>query len=99
LKRRRLRLIYTTKGREVWVWLSKVGSRPGESNARSWIWDQLTTTLVLWQSVLPRLVEVSVGAKMRKDREWRACIMRQIAAIVRVYRELVEVVVIISTLA
>jgi hypothetical protein len=99
----RLRLvIYTTKGREIWLWRSKVGSRrPGDSNARSsWIWNQLTTTL-LWQSSegKPRLVEVRVGAKMRKDREWRAWIMRQITIIVRMYRVLVEVAVIISTLA
>jgi hypothetical protein len=45
------------------------------------------------------LVKVIVGAKMREDREWRACIMRQIVAIVRMCREWVEVVVIISTLA
>lgn len=48
---------------------------------------------------LPRLVEAIVVAKMRKDREWRAWILRQIAIIVRNYRELLEVVVVISILA
>jgi hypothetical protein len=65
--------------------------------------NQMTTT-GLWQRsvrklVLPRLIEVTVGAKMRKDREWRAWILRQISTIVGICRELVEVVVIISTLA
>jgi hypothetical protein len=60
------------------------------------------TTTSLWQStvwkLLPRLLKVTVGAK-RIDREWRAWIVRQITSIVRIYRELLEVVVVISTLA
>jgi hypothetical protein len=48
---------------------------------------------------LPRLVVAIVVAKMRKDREWRAWILRQIAIIMRNYRELLEVVVVISILA
>jgi hypothetical protein len=102
LERGRLRLvIYTTKGHEVLMWLSTVGScGPGDSNGWIWrSWDQLTTTL--WQrSVrkLPRLVEAIVGAKDRIDCEWRAWIVRQKAIIVRMCTELVEVVVIISTL-
>jgi hypothetical protein len=103
LQRGRLRLLIYTKGREVRVWRSNVASRrPGDSNGRSlWSWDQLTTTS-LWQRGvwnLPRLVEVTVGAKVREDCEWRGRIMRQIVIIVCMYRELVEVVVIISTLA
>lgn len=60
------------------------------------------TTTSLWQrsvGKLPRLLKVTVGAKMRIDREWRAWIMSQITSIVRIYRELLEVVVVISTLA
>lgn len=105
LQRGRLRLVvYSTEGREVWVWRSNLASRStGDSNARSlWSWNQMTTTS-LWQrsvrNLLPRIVEVTVGAKMRKDREWRALILRQIRAIVDICREIAEVVVIISTLA
>jgi hypothetical protein len=62
------------------------------------------TTTSLWQrsvrKLLPRIVEVTVGAKLlRKDREWRALIVRQIRTIVDICRELAEVVVVISTLA
>jgi hypothetical protein len=59
------------------------------------------TTTSLWQSTvwkLPRLLKVTVGAK-RIDCQWRAWIVRQIISIVRIYRELLEVVVVISTLA
>jgi hypothetical protein len=102
---RGLRLvIYSAKGREVWVWRSNLASRSaGDSNARSlWSWNQMTTTL-LWQrtvrKMLPRIVGVTVGAKIWKDREWRALDLRQIRAIVEICRELAEVVVVISTLA
>jgi hypothetical protein len=97
-------MIYTTtKGNVVRVWRSKLASSsPGDSYARSlWSGNQMTTTS-LWQStvwkLLPRLLKVTVGAK-RIDREWRAWIVRQITSIVRIYRELLEVVVVISTLA
>jgi hypothetical protein len=101
--RLRLVMIYTTtKGNVVRVWRSKLASSsPGDSYARSlWSWNQMTTTS-LWQSTvwkLPRLLKVTVGAK-RIDCQWRAWIVRQIISIVRIYRELLEVVVVISTLA
>jgi len=58
------------------------------------------TTTIRWQSVkwLPSVV-VTVGAKMRKGRKWRAWIVRQKVTIVRFCREQLEVVVVISTLA
>jgi hypothetical protein len=104
--RLRLVVIYTaTKGREIWLWLSKVASSsPGDSNAWSlWSRNQMTTT-IWWQRTVRKLLLPSVvvtvgGAKMRKDREWRAWIVRQITTIVRFYREQLEVVVVISTLA
>lgn len=40
------------------------------------------TTPVVWQRsvrklLVPRVVEVAVGAKVRKGRKWRACVVRQ----------------------
>jgi hypothetical protein len=103
--RLRLVMIYTTiKGNVARVWRSKLASSSScDSYARSlWSWNQMTTTL-LWQStvwkLLPRMLKVTVGAKIRIDREWRAWIVRQITGNVRIYRELLEVVVVISTLA
>lgn len=109
LQRGRLRLvIYAAKGREIWVWRSKIASRgAGDSDARSLACrTQMMTTPVLWQRsvrklLVPRGVEVTVGAKMRKGREWRAWILRQKRTIVSICQEGLEVavmLVIISTL-
>jgi hypothetical protein len=93
----RLRLLIYIVGRESRVWRSQVtSSGPCDSNARG-LWTKIVdwmTRVPLWQRVeRPRLVVAKV---LRKDREWRAWIMRQIMIIVQIDRELLEVVVVIS---
>jgi hypothetical protein len=74
----RLRLGIYAKGREVWLWLSTLASHgSGDSN----VWSLLLcgkrmTRTPMWQRSVrkrPRLVEVTVGAKLRIEVvEWRA---------------------------
>jgi hypothetical protein len=98
----RLRLTIYIKGREIVVWRSNfASSRPDDSNVGRLLLrgNQMTRTSMWQRSVgnLPRLIEATVGAKMRIDGEWRAWIVRQISIIVRNCREQLEVVMVIST--
>jgi hypothetical protein len=100
----RLRLTIYIKGREIVVWRSNfASSRPDDSNVGRLLLrgNQMTRTSMWQRSVgnLPRLIEATVGAKMRIDGEWRAWIVRQISIIVRNCREQLEVVMVISTWA
>jgi hypothetical protein len=76
LAKGRLRLIYI-KGREFLLWLSTLASHwSGDSDVRSLsLCGKWMTRTSVWQRTVrkrPRLVEVTVGAKLRIEVEWRA---------------------------